>query len=794
MWRILRWTLGSILVLALVPVAGAVAFWFHLSWNQPSMSGNATLAGLRAPVTVVRDGNAVPHVFADHVDDAYFALGWLHAQDRLFQMEMMRRVGAGRLSELIGFLGDFPVRIDTMMRTLGLYRHAEASMAHLSPEVRAGLDAYAAGVNAWLGARTVPLPIEFQLLWHRPEPWRPADSLVWGKLMALQLSGNYAEEIARGRMAEVLTPQQLDDLFPGDRPGTPATLAARLVDWTGLARSLPPPLGPSTASNGWALDPSRTSTGGAILANDPHLGLEAPILWYLARIVTPGLEITGGTVPGVPFHVVGQTGSMAWGLTTTGGDVQDLVVEQVDPADPTRYLAPDGPRPFTVRDEVIGRRFTGPLRITVRGTRNGPVISDMTGPLAPRAAPGNAVSLRFTVLTDADTTVEALYRMQRATSWEAFREALRLFVGPQQNIFYADRTGRLGFIAPAHVPIRGRGDGRMPVPGWDPAYDWRGTIPFDALPQAVDPPSGRFVNANNRVVGPDYPHLIAVDWPDAYRFRRIEQLLEPGRRQSLDTTEALMKDARSLAAVDLLPHMLATIDVDSAPVAQAAGLLRGWDGIMRRDRPEPLIFEWWLMELGRALWSDELGPAADAMRGLGAPAVLRILTARTAWCDDVNTAEAETCKTVVRRAFDRTLETLIARRGPHIPSWRWGDEHTAPLAHQILGRVPVIRDLIDISIATDGGFYTVNRGATAVSNRDRPFAHVHGAGYRGIYDLADPARSRFVIATGQSGNPLSPHWGDFVERWRDGRHVTIAGSREALERGGLGTVRLEPAR
>ncbi len=794
MWRILRWALGLILVLALLPVAGAVALWFHLSWNQPSMSGTAALAGLRAPVTVVRDGNAVPHVFADHMEDAYFALGWLHAEDRLFQMEMMRRVGAGRLSELIGFLGDFPVRIDTMMRTLGLYRHAEASMAHLSPEVRAGLDAYAAGVNAWLGARTVPLPIEFQLLWHTPEPWRPADSLVWGKLMALQLSGNSMEEIARGRMAEVLSPQQLDDLFPGDRPGTPPTLAARLVDWTGLARALAPPLGPSTASNGWALDPSRTSTGGAILANDPHLGLEAPILWYLARIVTPQLEIVGGTVPGVPFHVVGQTGSMAWGLTTTGGDVQDLVVEQVDPADPARYLAPDGSRPFTVREEVIGRRFAEPLRITVRGTRNGPVISDMTGPLAPRAAPGNAVSLRFTVLTDADTTVEALYRMQRATSWEAFREALRLFVGPQQNIFYADRGGRIGFIAPARVPIRGRGDGRQPVPGWDAAYDWTGTIPFDALPQAIDPPSGRFVNANNRVVGPDYPHLIAVDWPDAYRFRRIEQLLEPARRQSLDTTEALMKDARSLAAVELLPHMLAAIDVDGAPVAQAAGLLRGWDGTMRRDRPEPLIFEWWLMELGRALWSDELGPAADAMRGLGAPAVLRILTERTAWCDDVRTPGTETCKTIVRLAFDRTLEALTARRGPHIPAWRWGDEHTAPLAHQILGRVPLVRDLIDISIPTDGGFYTVNRGATSVSNRDRPFAHVHGAGYRGIYDLADPARSRFVIATGQSGNPLSPHWGDFVERWRDGRHVTIAGSREMLEREGMGTVLLQPSR
>jgi len=215
---------------------------------------------------------------------------------------------------------------------------------------------------------------------------------------------------------------------------------------------------------------------------------------------------------------------------------------------------------------------------------------------------------------------------------------------------------------------------------------------------------------------------------------------------------------------------------------------------MRRDRPEPLIFEWWLMELGRALWADELGPAADAMRGLGAPVVLRILTQRPEWCDDIRSPGVETCAATVRRALDHTLEKLAERRGPHIPAWRWGDEHTAPLAHPILGRVPGVRDLIDISVPTDGGFYTVNRGATSISNAERPFAHVHGAGYRGIYDLADPTRSRFVIATGQSGNPLSPHWGDFVDRWRNGRHVTITGTLAEVERRGLGTTKLEPQR
>jgi len=792
MLRIARWALIGAAGLAGLAALAAGALWLRLWTGLPSYEGEVRLAGPTAPVTVVRDADAVPHIFADTMDDAYFALGWVHAQDRLFQMETMRRAGAGRTAEMLGDLGGFPVRLDRMMRTLGLHRLAVAAYDDLAPEVRGSLDAYAAGVNAWLAERDGPLPLEFQLLWHEPELWRPADSLVWGKLMALQLSANWREEAARAQLARVLPPgRSVDDLFPADPPGAPTTLAA-LADWTRLAEALPA-VGPATASNEWALAPDLTATGGAILANDPHLGLDAPALWYLARIVTPELELAGATVPGVPFHVLGRNHRIAWGVTTTGGDVQDLVVERIDPSDPGRYVSPDGPRPFAVREETIAVRFGDPVAVRVRETANGPVVSDLADGRTPPVEPGHAVSLRFTALLPGDRTAEALWRLNRAEDWDGFRDALRLFAGPQQNFVYADRDGRIGFIAPGRIPIRASDDGRLPVPGWEAGHGWTGFVPFDELPQAADPADGRFVNANNRIVGPDYPHLIAAGWDDRHRAERIAQVLAEAPPQTVESTLALQADVRNLAALELLPVLLGLVEVDSGRVADATGQLRAWDGSMRRTRPEPLIFEHWLLEIGHGLWGDELGPALRLVGAYDAETVLHMLTRARAWCDDVRTPAVEDCAAVVRAALDRTLERLADRHGPHVPSWEWGAEHVAPLAHPVLGRLPLVGGLFRLEIATDGGFYTVNRGATRTSDPDDPFAHVHGAGFRGVYDLADPAASRFVIATGQSGNPLSPHWGDFVRRWRDGQAVTLSGTPEEVAEGGRGRLTILPA-
>ncbi len=788
---VLRWIWRGLIGLLVVVVVAPVVGYLWLRTSVPDYDSTVRLPGIESPVQVMRDAQAVPHIFAANDSDAYFALGYLHAQDRLWQMHMQRRIGAGRLSELFGS-GFLPV--DRFMRLIGLYRLAGASYEWLSPDVKRALDAYAAGVNAWLDSRSGALPPEFYMLQTWPEPWTPADSLIWGKLMALQLSGDYRTELLRAEIAAALGPAALDDLFP-DRGGDGlATLTGLLPRGAAgaLRAALPAPLGPATASNEWAVAPSQTETGGAILANDPHLALNAPILWYLARIKTPTLSVTGATVPGVPFTVLGHNDTIAWGMTTTGSDVQDLFIERVDPLDRDRYMTPDGTLPFTTRQEVIEVHGDEPETLIVRETRHGPVLSDIDPGVAALIGEDHVIALAFTSLIAEDTTSEALYLLARSSNWVEFLGALQFWVGPQQNIVYADVEGNIGLIVPGRIPILLDGDGRAPVPGWSGAHDWTGFIPVEELPQMLNPPVGRIVNANNRVVGPDYPHLIGHGYDAPYRAGRIAEALEAGGRQTIDDTLALQMDTVSLAARDLLPLML-LVRVDNARAAEALAMMRRWTFEMDRDRPKPLIFTMWLRELNRALYADELDDLFVDYWQLRPDVVRRMLTEARYWCDDRTTAGTETCGDILRQSLEAALTALAGAHGDDMEDWRWGDVHVAPLAHQVLGRIPVARALVDLSIETDGGAFTLNRGASQISDPDAPFSHNHGAGLRAVYDLADLANSRFMIATGQSGNPFSDGYGDLVERWRDGDSFPIGGSPSELARSGVTTLTIHPA-
>lgn len=788
--RIATALLAIVLLAVLVPSLAAGGFLLWMRTQMPTTRGTVAVPGLDQPVEILRDTHAIPHIFAATERDGYFALGYVHAQDRLWQMETMRRAGAGRLAELFGTrFGDWALRLDRSMRTLGLYRQAESIYREMPPDVRAVFDAYAAGVNAYLATRTEALPIEFQLLGDTPEPWRPADSVVWSKMMALQLSSNVYEELFRARAMKRLSPDRLQDLFPGSPPGAPVTLSVQLNDGD-IRHALEalPRLGFNTASNEWVLSGERTTTGKPILANDPHLGLEAPILWYLARIETPTLSLAGATVPGVPLHLLGHNAHVAWGFTTTGSDTQDLFVEKIDPKDPGRYLTPGGSEPFVTRRETIKVAGQPDETLTVRETRHGPVLTspDVEGV----AAEGQVLALAFTGLSARDTSAEALYRLNHAANATAVRKALSLYVAPQQNIVYADTDGTIGFLSPGLVPIRKAGDGRVPVPGWSGEYDWTGHIPFDELPRAVNPPSGQFVNANNAVVGPGYPHPLTADWAPAYRAERIVEMLGT-RRHSPEEVAAEQMDTLSLAARRLLPLML-TLRPDTPMAADAVARLKLWDGRMARDRPEPLIFAWWLRELTRALFADELGPSFAPYWSQRADAVAHVLTDAPGWCDDVATPAKETCADALSSSLDAALSSVEQRHGGTLADWRWGEEHRAALNHRLFDRIPVLKNLFDLSIPADGGAFTVNRGDTRVRDPDQPFADVHGAGYRAVYDLADLGNSRFIIATGESGNPLSPHWGDLVRGWRDGGTLRLAGDRGTLAANGADLLTLTP--
>ncbi|MBK1841675.1 penicillin acylase family protein [Azospirillum sp. YIM B02556] len=782
-------------VLVLLPPAMLLGAYWWMQAQQPRTSGSVAIPGNGAPAEIVRDRQGVVHIFAATERDAYRALGYAHAQDRLWQMETMRRAGAGRLAELVGTkYGDFALRSDRLMRTLGVRRAAEAMEATLSPEARSAFEAYADGVNAYLVTRSEGLPVEFQLLRHTPEPWTVADSLVWAKLMALQLSANYRDELFRSRLLERLSPSQVDDLFPSDAPGSPTTLASDLrgMDLRETVRrtlAALPRIGFDTASNEWALTGARTTTGKPILANDPHLGLEAPILWYLARIVTPGFTVTGATVPGVPLTILGHNGKIAWGFTTTHGDTQDLFVEKPDPQDPARYLTPDGSQPFETHAETIAIAGEASQPLTVRSTRHGPILSDLDA--APAGGPpAPMLALSFPGLADDDTSAEALYRLNHAGSAEGAREALRLHVAPQQNVVYADVTGEVGFITTGRVPIRRKSDGRVPVPGWTGEYDWTGFLPYYALPQAVNPPSGQFVNANNAVVGRDYPYRLATEWPDPSRAKRIVEMLGNGRHSVEDAARQQM-DIVSLPGRDFLPELL-KYPAPPGLASDAAALLRGWDGRMDRDRPEPLIFTAWLRELVRAVFADELGPDFASYWELRPEALRHVLNERPEWCDDITTPQKESCADMVGRSLEAAVAMLAERHGSSPKGWRWGDDHRVALTHRMLSRLPLIGGKADLSVETDGDFFTVNRGSTATRDPANPFSHVHGAGFRAVYDLADLDNSRFVIATGQSGNIWSRHWGDLVELWRDGGSLRLAGDRGTLVSAGAEVLTLTP--
>jgi penicillin amidase len=520
---------------------------------------------------------------------------------------------------------------------------------------------------------------------------------------------------------------------------------------------------------------SQTESGLPILANDPHLSLNAPGQWYLVRIETPELTLTGATAPGLPFVVFGHNGRIAWGFTNTHGDAQDFFIEKLAPGDPGRYQTPDGPRAFETREETIRVAGAAPDRLTVRSTRHGPVISDVAPRAQDAAAPETALALAWTALRGDDRTAAAFHAMSRARDWAGFREALRDFHSPQQNIVYADTTGAIGFIAPARVPIRKAGDGRAPVPGWSGNYDWTGFVPFAALPMTLNPPSGRIVAANSKIVPDDYPYLITADWPDHYRAERIHELLDAAGPLTPEAATAMQQDSLSLGARELLPLLLETAPA-SARGREALALLAAWDRRMDRDRAAPLVFYAWIRELNRRLFADELGPLFADFQSPKMDRLARTLSAGTEWCDDIGTPAREDCGGQAAQALEDALDLLEARFGPPLDRLRWGAAHRARFPHPILSRVPYFDRLFGYEVETDGGNDTLNKaGVRTAGPPENLFADIHGPGYRAVYDLADLERSRFMIASGQSGNPFSPHYGNLATRWRDGIYAILDG-------------------
>jgi penicillin G amidase len=764
------WRLAAALV-AMIVIAAAGGY-VYLRASLPKTSGTTRVAGLAAPVDIVRDGYGIPHIYARSPDDAWFALGYVHAQDRLFQMEMMRRIGRGRLSEVIWARG---LSSDRFMRVIGVEQEAEAALAALSPQDRDQLTAYAAGVNAFLASGPV-LPPEFLVLRETPEPWRPEDSLIWDRLMAMQLAGNWRDELVRARLMPKLSDDFIAELWPNRPPDAATTLTRMAADYQALPldrlmAALPPPLGPDRASNEWVVSGEHTTTGKPLLANDPHLALTSPGTWYLVHIEAPGLTLTGATAPGVPALILGHNGRIAWGFTTTGADMNDLFIERVDPDDPARYLTPDGSQPFQMRTETIKVRDGADVTLAARATRHGPVISD----IAPEIAGGQVLALSFPAVYRADTTAASMFAVDRAQNWDEFLAALSRWHAPMQNIVYADVDGNIGFMSPGLIPRRKAGDGWLPKPGWTGEFDWDGFAPFAELPRSFNPGAGRIVNANNRVVGDHYPVFITRDWAGSHRAQRINELLDAAAHEDVYTAQAMQADVISVFARQLHDHFREIVPRDESS-KRALALLDAWDGNMRRDRPEPLIFNAWMRALVMAMLHDDDKYDLRNLLGQRATLVVDAFDGTSAFCRD----RAGGCPTMISEALQSAMADLSARVSGDLAFWRWDSLHYAPFRHALFDQIPVVRDIVGFHVPTDGDFFTVNRAAPSLSDPLHPFADVHGAGYRAIYDMSNLEASRYIMAPGESGHPLSRHWGDMVGLWSKGRDIAISGDRAKI--------------
>jgi penicillin amidase len=710
----------------------------------------------------------------------------------LWQLETHRRIGSGRLSEAFG-----PGALDNdkFLRALGVRRAAAAQWEQLGGDARAAVLAYTAGINAFAGHMRARPP-EFLILGLQPEPWTPLDTLAWGIMMAWDLGGNWTNELLRMRLALSLPVQRINELLP-PYPGE-KSLATR--DYAALYRELKisgelgkqalldaPESGiEGVGSNNWVVAGSHTVSGKPLLANDPHLKLTAPALWYFARLEAPGLKVAGATMPGLPMVVLGQNERIAWGFTNTNPDVQDVYLEQIKPDDASRYRTPEGWAPFQSFAETIRVKGQADVSLTVRATRHGPVISDagtamVAGLSGAASGPTYALALRWTALDADAASIDAGLAISGAGSVGEFVNAAEKYKAPMQNMVVADVDGNIGFIAAGRIPLR-RADndlrGQAPAPGWEARYDWDGFLVADKTPREINPPRGWIATANHRITSADYPHYITSEWAVPYRQQRIEALLKARPQHDKESLRRIQTDVVSLAAQRLLPW-LRQAKPAHALGATAMQRLTAFDGEMRAGDAAPLIFAAWARELTRAVFADEMGGDDAYLRQVGRSdfraALEGVLERNDAWwCDDKATPAVETCERLISRSLDRALDELQQRLGPDLARWQWGAVHQARSEHRPFSKVKALAPWFELRTATGGDNYTVNVARYHLKG-DEPYLNEHAASLRAIYDLKDAANSSVMHSSGQSGLVLAPEYRGFVAPWTAVRDLPLWG-------------------
>jgi len=824
--RIIRPILIGIVILAVIIGAGGTFYFKSYIPNTvapksfPQINGEIKVAGLDGAVDVYRDKMGIPHIYAANTHDLFFAQGYVHAQDRFWQMDFSRHVGSGRLSEMFG---KGQVDTDSFLRTLGWKQVAEQEYAMLSPESKALLDSYSEGVNAYIQERgPVELSLEYLILTgvlnraYKIEPWTPVNTLTWGKAMAWDLGDNMDGEIQRAILLKTLSPEQISDLYPAypaDYPVIVPTIGENVsnaeegsnlatsnfqlstLNFQGIADKLVlmestlGNTGSDIGSNSWVVSGALTTTGKPLLANDMHLAIQMPSIWYqnslhcLPKNEACPFDVTGFSFPGVPGVVAGHNDRIAWGLTNLGPDVQDLFIEKVNPDNSNQYEVEGKWVDFEIRQETIKVGGGEPVQLTVRISRHGPVISDTYGSLNDTVTPtaqafkdrsgvalpdNYVIALAWTALTP-NSPFEAIWGFDKAQNWDDFRNAARTWSVPAQNLAYADVDGNIGYQTPGNIPIRKKGDGSLPVPGWTSEYDWTGYIPFDELPYAFNPQSGFIATANNQASPRDYPYLITTEWDYGQRAARIVDMIEnaPGKID-IAYIQNMHGDSKNLNAETLVPILL-SVKLEPELASVRDQFLGSWNYQETADSQAAAIFEWFWWDTLMGTFKDDL-PQDYLPEGGGRwYVVMRNLVQQpnSPWWDDKATTDViETRDDIFARAFGEAIKQFQDTYGMDTTEWpAWGNLHTSTFRNATLGKSGIgpIENLFNRGpFVTGGGKSVVNATGWVVG---KSFEVATLPSEREIVDFSNFDNSLAGHTTGQSGHAFNPHYDDMALMW-----------------------------
>jgi penicillin amidase len=798
----LKTLLGSsiLLRLFLFVLCPAVLFAVYiyqtrLSSALPQLNGVETVLNISNSISIKRDQYGVPYIRAKSPSDVYFAMGYVHAQDRLWQLEVQRRISNGTLSEIFGKAS---LHHDIWIKTLRIYEAAEAALVHLSPEAVESLEAYSNGINQWL-VNHENLPIEFQIHNIEATPWTPIDSIAWVKMFALNLSGDFQSELTKMIAAKYLSTEQQHIFFPEMKSKTYEASQGEidtLEYLLGRTKELENRFkigGLHVGSNAWVVSGEHTESGLPLLANDPHLGLQIPSIWYPANQHGGELNAKGMSLVGLPVIIFGQNEHIAWGGTSMGADVQDLFYLPMDPEYPKEFLYEGAWQNFNEQNHEIKvkqdfpsklREPFAPLEIQTRHTKFGPVISDAV------AGTENAMILRWTALDDKDTTYEAFFKLNYAENWEQFRQATSYHIAPALNLLYADIDNNIGLQGVGRVPIRKQGHGDTPVIVQHAPDSWQGYIPFDEMPYQYNPASGFIINANDANVDNSYPYFISNNFALPYRANRIRELLNTkivaGVPLTAEAMQAIQADVKDLSVNSLQTEMLHLessnhyIDSEIKQLKQALSYVKNWNGVADKESVGATIYYIWLKTIRKEMFQDELAGHWNArdennlLRSFknkpSSDAIAQLIKTKDGICDNVKTRYTETCDDILFTSLRDSVGQLDQLFGKDISDWQWGSAQTTVYAHQPFSQQKILRSIFERRVPSGGSPHTVDVAGSQF-DEFKGYQKNFGAGFRFIIELQNStANFHYLNSTGQSGHLISPLYDDTIEKFAEVKH------------------------